>query len=132
MKRLIAAMELPGFSWPVCPGSGVGKPGKETYEPCDDGWTSSALEGGSIAMCQKKISNIEAKELRRQAGVGLGGGQYMLQSGGMLIEQRIGNDRYTDVEYYLLTKRKKRADPWYFDFRNSDGVTTRKWFNLNQ
>lgn len=38
MTKLIAAMKLPGFSWPICPGAGTGAPGIEVYEECPVGY----------------------------------------------------------------------------------------------
>ena len=41
MTKLIAAMKLPSFSWPICRQGNAGKPGKEVYEPCPAGWTAT-------------------------------------------------------------------------------------------
>ena len=38
MTKLIAAMKLPGFTWPNCPQAGTGKPGYEPYEDCPVGY----------------------------------------------------------------------------------------------
>ena len=39
MYRLIAAMKVPGFSWPTCPNASSSAARKEVYEACPEGWT---------------------------------------------------------------------------------------------
>lgn len=124
MKRLIAAMELPGFSWPICPGSGVDKPGNDKYESCEAGWTTMA------STCRKDIPASVARTMRKQGGLSREDGSIQLSTGEILTEKRSENDRFGRSIYTLEKPRAKRAAPWYFDFSNTDGTRTRKWFKL--
>ncbi|WP_245472525.1 hypothetical protein [Rhizobium jaguaris] len=57
MEKLIAAMALPGFSWPVCTGAGTGAPGYEAFEDCPAGYSEAEVQSGhggnSESYCSK-------------------------------------------------------------------------------
>lgn len=104
MTRLIAAMKLPGFSWPICPQAGTGAPGLEPFEDCPAGYAVHAQEdgngrGGSPAFCKKP-------------DICSGRGSDAMCTPGQIIQ------------------RPLRQKPYYFDIRNSEGQSSRHWFSL--
>ena len=46
MEKLIAAMALPGFSWPICKAAGTGAPGYEPFEDCPTGYAKAQVQSG--------------------------------------------------------------------------------------
>ncbi|NTJ35979.1 hypothetical protein G6K86_30670 [Agrobacterium rhizogenes] len=46
MQKLIAAMVLPGFSWPVCTAAGTGAPGYDAFEDCPAGYVEAQAQSG--------------------------------------------------------------------------------------
>lgn len=107
MRKLITAMAEPGFSWPICPNAGTGKPGFERYDDCPDGYspTRDANDDHSSA-----LSKCIARDIRCR-------------------ETRDGNDRCSARR---IIDRPKRSEPWYFDIPQTGGGTARVWFDLNE
>jgi len=78
MTKHIAAMKLPGFSWPICRQGNAGKPGKEIYEPCPAGWTPTVknLAGGnsprtSVAdQCKRTLGSCNDRTARAETQIG--------------------------------------------------------------
>ncbi|MBO9101977.1 MULTISPECIES: hypothetical protein [Rhizobium] len=71
MEKLIAAMALPGFSWPACKAAGTGAPGFEAFEDCPSGYVEAddqSGHGGDLASyCAKyTIERGERTEIDRQ------------------------------------------------------------------
>ncbi|QCM13753.1 hypothetical protein CFBP6625_25440 (plasmid) [Agrobacterium tumefaciens] len=103
MTRLIAAMKLPGFSWPTCPQAGTGAPGHEPFEECPTGYKVYEPDDGngkgSPAWCKKP-------------DICSGRGSDAICKTGEIVPRPI------------------RQDPYYFDIRNSEGQSNRHWFNL--
>lgn len=46
MQKLIAAMALPGFSWPVCTAAGTGAPGFDAFDDCPTGYVEAEAQSG--------------------------------------------------------------------------------------
>jgi hypothetical protein len=125
MYKLIAAMAKPGFLWPICPSSGTGKPGREIYEECPAGFKVAYSESGHDGnrsepnRCEKTVNVCQDRNAQKNLGKKI---QYRGTAG--------------DVENSCLQTtsqpRKRRADPYFFDIRNDQGVKQRYWFNLNR
>ncbi|MBY5337071.1 hypothetical protein HFO99_24685 [Rhizobium leguminosarum] len=126
MTKLIAAMKQPGFSWPICHEAKAGKPGREDYEDCpagttvgyssqgDDGWR------GEPDQCIKTV-DVCRTLIDRNAN---------MRQSGMTIGRGFGNGRDGCIQE-AATPRPRRADPYFFDIPNDQGVKERFWFNLN-
>lgn len=102
MTKLIAAMKLPGFTWPICPGAGTGAPGYQQYDDCPAGYTPtedmSGHGGGSQSSCVKRAAT--------------GGGHGNI---GEAIDR---------------IPRPLKKEPYYFDITGSGGDRSRFWFDL--
>jgi hypothetical protein len=133
MTKLIAAMVLPGFSWPICRQGNAGKPGKEIYEPCPAGWTPTVKNsaGGnsprtSVAdQCKRTLGSCNGRTARAQAQIG----------GDEIVGERVYSDSGHDrsrCELVQTRPREVRDKPYYFDIPNSAGVKQRFWFDLNK
>lgn len=126
MTRLIAAISKPGFSWPICHEANTGKPGHETYGDCPAGTTvgySSQNDRGSQGepdQCVETI-NICQNSRNRSGSTGLDG----------MNRGRILGSRDDGCIQQVATPRPRRADPYYFDIPDENGVTERFWFDLN-
>jgi hypothetical protein len=133
MQKLIAAMSLPGFSWPICKGGNAGKPGQERYEPCPTGW--SATSGGSGSgnnsvagrgdanICERHLGSCNSRatrDLLRQTPAGVETKRVYSGNG-------LGSCSIEQTQ-----PRKLRDKPYYFDIPNSKGVKQRFWFDLNK
>ncbi|MFW8609943.1 MULTISPECIES: hypothetical protein [Rhizobium] len=103
MTKLIAAMKLPGFTWPICPGAGTGAPGFQQYDDCPTGYSIAEDESGHGGSTQTSCV------------------KYADGSGGH------GNNR---VEVDRIPRPMKQA-PYYFDISGSDGAKSRFWFDLH-
>lgn len=112
MVRLIAAMKLPGFSWPICEGAGAGAPGYEKYEDCPSGYSvgfsrsdSDNHTNSEPDLCEKAVDRCNQHYAARS------------DSGSCIETIRI--------------RRPLRDRPYYFDLTQHDGSTQRVWFELN-
>lgn len=131
MTKLIAAMKLPGFSWPICKEGNAGKPGLEPYEPCPAGWTatssdatfghgSSAVQNAcshNLGSCNSRTARDAAKEVNE----------------GVVTREIYSDSGHNKSSCSLIQTqpRKPRAKPYYFDIPNSKGENQRFWFDLN-
>lgn len=115
MRKLIAAMSRPGFSWPICHEAKAGKPGRETYEECPAGTTVGySSRGGDNDWRGEPDQCIETVNVCGASG------HYFNSN----------RDSESCIQQ-IATPRPRRADPYYFDIPNDDGVKERFWFNLN-
>nr|WP_234914413.1 hypothetical protein [Rhizobium rhizogenes] len=74
IQKLIAAMALPGFSWPVCTAAGTGAPGYDAFEDCPTGYVEAEVQSGhggnSESYCARYTTERgERIELDRQPRV---------------------------------------------------------------
>lgn len=123
MKKLIAAMAKPGFSWPICHEAKAGKPGREVYEQCPEGTRVGYSERGREGNRTEPNKCVKTVNVCRATGNnGKHGFTYRRRTGG-----RDGESCIQEVS----TPRPRRADPWYFDIPSEKGVKQRYWFNLN-
>ncbi|WP_029875126.1 hypothetical protein [Rhizobium leguminosarum] len=126
MTRLIAAMKDPGFSWPICHEAKAGKPGRENYEDCPAGTTvgySSQGDGGWRGEADQCIKTVDVcrSPMERNAHT---------RQSGMTIERSFGNGHDGCIQQ-VATPRPRRADPYFFDIPNDQGMKERFWFNLD-
>ncbi|GGB09305.1 hypothetical protein GCM10011491_41610 [Brucella endophytica] len=114
MTKLIAAMKLPGFSWPICREGKAGKPGKEEYADCPAGYSigySSYGRDDQYSRPDRCVKTINTCKNGRPRSYGRGDKEDCIRS--------------------VEMSRPRRADPWYFDIPDANGVKKRFWFNLN-
>lgn len=133
MTKLIAAMKLPGFSWPICKEGNSGKPGLEPYEPCPAGWTATTSNSSSEHatdnnqnVCTRSLGSCNSKaalqERRKNTGDGVETREVYAESG----------HNGSSCELVQTQARKLRDKPYFFDIPNSKGVMQRVWFDLNK
>lgn len=106
MHRLISAMREPGFSWPTCPEAGAGKPGYEVYDECPAGWRVGRSDNDHKGRGEPNLC-IQTITMCR------------------------GRVR-DECQQTVSMPRPLRNDPYYFDITDTDGITTRHWFNLRK
>lgn len=124
MYKLITAMAKPGFSWPTCPKSGTGKPGHATYEECPGGYKVAYSESGQ--------SGNRPKPDRCEKTVNVCQGRNALKTLGDKVRPRsMAGDEQNSCKQTISQQRKPRANPYYFDIKNDQGVEQRYWFNLD-
>ncbi|MGP4670171.1 hypothetical protein [Agrobacterium pusense] len=127
MRKLIDAMSRPGFSWPVCHEAKAGKPGREDYEDCPAGTTVGYSSRGGVNSSRSEPDQcIETVNICQLSGQRDGSAR----SGSLTISRSLGGDGDSCTKQ-IATSRPRRADPFYFDVPNSEGVKERFWFNLN-
>lgn len=127
MRKLIDAMSRPGFSWPICQEAKAGKPGHEDYEDCPAGTTVGySSRRGDISSRSEPDQCIETVNICRPSGQRNGS----TRLGGLTINRNLGGDGDSCTKQ-IATPRPRRADPYYFDIPNDEGVKERFWFNLN-
>lgn len=131
MTKLIAAMKLPGFSWPICHEAKAGKPGREDYEPCPAGWTatssdtSSGHSSSSVQnVCSRDLGNCNSRTTRNAAKE---------VKEGVVTREVYSDSGHNNSSCNLIQTqpRKPRTKPYYFDIPNSKGEKQRFWFDLN-
>lgn len=127
MTKLISAMRRPGFSWPICHEADAGKPGHEVYEECPAGTTIGYSAQGDNGVqgepdrCIKTV-NVCQSSSNRDANMGVPGAAI----------RGVHGDRDNGCIQKIATPRPHRADPYFFDIPNEEGVNQRFWFNLNE
>lgn len=142
MKKLISAMAKPGFSWPICHEAKAGKPGFEPYEECPAGMTPTSSNRDNDRMsfghddadqCTKTVNQCSNRaDFRIQFG-----DERENERKGVTIKQLNQNNdndswnRDNGCIVQITQPRPRRADPYYFDIPNEQGVKQRAWFNLN-
>ncbi len=126
MTKLISAMKRPGFSWPICHEANAGKPGHEVYEECPAGTTIGySTQGdndwqGEPDQCTRTINVCQSS----------GNRDVSTQDAGA-ITRGVYGDGNDGCLQQITTPRPRRADPYFFDILNDEGVKQRFWFNLN-
>ena len=125
MTKLISAMAKPGFSWPICQEAKAGKPGREIYEACPEGTKIGYSESDHDGMrrepdqCVKTVNICKDRRNGKSASYGY---TYRSRVG--------GHDSGESCIQEVSTPRPRRANPWFFDIPNKQGVKERFWFNL--
>lgn len=118
MTKLIAAMKLPGFSWPICQESNAGKPTYEPYEQCPSGFSSESTGKKHFQreLCVRIVNKRpEAKEY----------------SDAEITTEMGGSDEQYVRGYKIMQFRKRKENPYYYDIPNDQGGKKRFYFNLN-
>lgn len=112
MRKLIAAMVMPLFSWPICNAAGTGAPGQEPYDDCPAGFIPTRSSDGSDGRqpsdydrCFRRIDN------------------------GPVCHSPRGD--IVDCGQVEIMDRPQRAKPYYFDIRQPSGEMRRFWFDLH-
>lgn len=132
MTKLIAAMKLPGFSWPICSEGKAGKPGREDYEPCPTGWTATSSDTssghGSSSVQNVCTRNLGSCNSRTNRNVSKGTNE------GVVTQEVYSDSGHNNSSCSIIQTqpRKARSKPYYFDIPNSKGVKQRFWFDLNK
>ncbi|MCD2174953.1 hypothetical protein [Rhizobium sp. C4] len=112
MRKLIAAMATPFFSWPICVGAGTGAPGHEPYDDCPSGFTPTRSSDGSDG---RQPSDYDRCFRRVDTGL-------------ICHSPRGGIVDCSQVE---IVDRPQRAKPYFFDIRQLSGEMRRFWFDLH-
>ncbi len=117
MTKLIAAMKLPNFSWPICHESKTGKPAYEPYEPCPEGYVAASYgeKHDIYSRCERTVKDKPNPNDYKDAEIKINYG---------------GGDEQYISSYKISMKRKERDNPYYFDIPSDTGVTKRFYFNL--
>jgi len=112
MMKLIRAMALPHFSWPICPGAGTKAPKYEKYADCPAGYAVGYSSSGSHNsfqsepnLCVKTTNDCSSRSYYNHGGYSCAG--------------------------TISEPRPVRTQPYYFDIRQASGTTQRFWFDLN-
>lgn len=126
MTKLISAMKRPGFSWPICHEANAGKPGHEPYEECPAGTTigySTQGEHGWQGEPDRCIKTVDAcrPSGNRDASIRVS----------VATIRSVYGDSGNGCIRKISTPRPRRADPYFFDIPNDEGVKQRFWFNLD-
>ncbi|QWW72503.1 hypothetical protein [Rhizobium sp. WYJ-E13] len=126
MTKLIAAIKEPGFSWPICHEANAGKPGHESYDDCPAGTTVGYSSQGENGWRGEPDQCVKTVDVCRSPG------QRASDAGlkGAVIRRNFG-DRGDSCIAQIATPRPRRADPYFFDIPDEQGVKQRFWFNLN-
>ncbi|MDP8250913.1 hypothetical protein I7V35_08515 [Pseudochrobactrum saccharolyticum] len=117
MTKLIAAMKLPGFSWPICPDSNTGKPAYEPYEPCPSGFAAQTIgeKHDTSELCVRFVNKRPNPNEYPEASV---------------TPEYGGSDDQYIRGYIISQSRKRKENPYYYDIPNEQGVKQRFYFNL--
>ncbi len=126
MTKLISAMKKPGFSWPICHEANAGKPGHETYEECPTGTAIGYSTQGNDGWQSEPDQCVKTVNLCQ-----LSGDRSASTRGHELIMRGAYGDGTDSCLQQIATPRHRRANPYFFDIPNEEGVKQRFWFNLN-
>jgi len=134
MTKLIKAMAKPKFKWPICQEAETGKPGFEPFEACPDGMTAVSSSDGGLSFgfdnkdqCTKTVNQC----LNRAAFRTQYGDSRENDRNGITIKKlEQGGKNSNECMVQVTQPRPRRADPYYFDIPNDQGVKQRNWFNL--
>lgn len=131
MQKLIAAMSLPGFSWPICKEGNAGKPGLEPYESCPEGWSATSSDASS-GHGSNSVQNICTRSLG-ECGSRVARYAAKASGDGVVTKEVYADSGHNGSSCQLIQtqERKLRTKPYYFDIPNSKGVKQRFWFDLN-
>ncbi len=129
MTKLIAIREVhPGY-WPICAETGTGKPGRQNYQDCPEGWTETMLQSTAGRNgadrgrpgCRRQVS-VECPRSR--------GGRNSASNINQI--SRSVTDGHVQCLQTETMARHPRTDPHFFDIQDkSTGKISRHWFNLN-
>ncbi|MBB6165655.1 hypothetical protein HNQ72_005503 [Rhizobium wenxiniae] len=125
MTRLISAMKKPGFSWPVCHEANADKPGHEAFDECPAGTTIGYGAQGENGWQGEPDQCIKTVNLCQS----LGGRDTSTWRRGSSSDAFYGDSNSCIQQ--SGTPRPRRADPYFVDIPNDQGVKQRFWFNLN-
>lgn len=130
MAKLIAIRKVHPAYWPICPEAGTGKPGRQAYEDCPQGWSATTLQTSSGGHgidrgqpgCQRQVLvDCTRNYFGRRDG----------SRDTTLVSRRVVDGRLQCMQTQTM-KRALRKDPFYFDIRDKEtGAVSRYWFNLN-
>ncbi len=126
MTELIAAMKEPGFSWPICHEANAGKPGHETYDDCPTGTNLGYSSQGDNGWRGEPDQCIKTVDVCRSPGQRAS----ETNQSNVVIRRSFG-DRSDSCVRQIAMPRPRRAEAYYFDIPNEQGVKQRFWFNLN-
>jgi hypothetical protein len=104
MDRLIESMKHLHFEWPTCPEAETGAPGFERYENCPPGWTVGHGQADRGTQTAPQVCVKTQHACTRRDGCG----------------------------QVVSMPRPLRAEPYYFELRRNNGVSTRHWFSLQR
>lgn len=122
MTKLIAAMKLPGFSWPTCPSASSGAPGYQKYEQCPVGWRVASRVDSDRGQSEGDICKATKGTCGSDRGKIVNQSKYR---GG-------SSDRGTGSCYVEVEMPRPRKDkPYFIEYRDSDNKKQMSWFNLN-
>ena len=131
MYKLIAAMKLPGFSWPTCPSANSSGARLERYEDCPAGWSpaSGGDTGGDSGrqreddICKRSLG-VCSKASRKAASFAVGDG----------IETKYESYGHDGNQCRIVQTRprKQREKPYYIEYTDAHDLRQRAWFNLNK
>jgi hypothetical protein len=138
MYKLIAAMKIPGFSWPICPQANSSKAQYDPFEDCPAGWMPSARPTTSDRKQDDDQCRINVKDFNQPVtylnrdrddpnqyvSITLNGKQTKI-----LLDTHQINDRRS--ESYLVADRPRKEKPYYIEYDDANGVRQRSWFSLN-
>jgi hypothetical protein len=120
MYKLLAAMELPGFSWPTCPDANSSAARMERYDDCPEGWSVGYSDVGHDGnrskpnRCEKR-TNVCFKH----------NGKPGFQP---VTDRRDGDS----CEQTVSMSRPRREKPWFIEYSDAAGLRQKAWFNLNR
>ncbi|MCF1450513.1 hypothetical protein FS815_27455 [Agrobacterium vitis] len=121
MTKLIAAMKLPGFSWPSCTAAGTKEPGYDPYLNCPAGTVIGYTENSNA----RDGSSSYTPNLCVVPKSGCSSNLY--QSKRDMTHDTVSMECETPLSAMY---RPTRANPYYFDIKDNSGVAQRFYFNL--
>lgn len=131
MYKLIAAMKLPGFSWPICPSAQSKGAKHEPYEDCPSGWipdteenqsTGNSGRTSSLSICKRSFSSC-GRTAKNAAKDAIGEG--------IETKEVYSTGNGSQCSLVQTQPRKLREKPYYIEYTDAKGLRQRAWFNLN-
>lgn len=131
MTKLIAAMKLPGFSWPTCPSASSSPARLEPYEDCPSGWSPASDNQSSdshgnmpsqLNVCKRSFPTCSHDRSRKPHHLGEAPIKTSFVYSG-------GNGNYCHTEQ--TQDRMRRDKPYYIEYTGANGLRQRSWFKLN-
>ncbi|WP_307877514.1 MULTISPECIES: hypothetical protein [unclassified Rhizobium] len=126
MTRLIAAINDPAFSWPVCHEANAGKPGHDIFEDCPAGTTAGYSSQGDAGLRGEPNQCIKTVDLCRSPSQRGSNAAFKVTT----VRRVFGNRGDSCIEQ-IATPRPRRNEPYFFDIPNDKGVKQRFWFDLD-
>ncbi|NTE37642.1 hypothetical protein [Agrobacterium tumefaciens] len=136
--KLIAAMKLPGFSWPICPQANSSAAKFDPYDDCPPGWKITHDQqdfdrqtSPQPSLCRilvddfpQKVRATSSKEGELSAEVTIADKLTTVR----IITLPAGN---TSQLQFLEIPRPRREKPYSIEYTDAHGVRQTTWFNLN-